>query len=183
MHCVHFCMGFRTGKIFPQRSTLSSLFWQAQCCATMLCVLSMLCTTTGRSPVQHCQGTSGVLERPCTVGGGGTPPPTPPDPPPMFEAESQILHRHLWRQEDLSLKISWSEFGGDQRGTLGGGGPSQAPLLSPFRPPPFYYIRIGHPPPPPAQGQMHYLWFAFVCFLIRSHPRPRANGVVLVRTW
>ena len=33
-------------------------------------------------------------------------------------------------------------------------------------------------PPPPAQDALmpdcgvHYLWFAFVCFLIRSHPPP-----------
>ena len=26
-------------------------------------------------------------------------------------------------------------------------------------------------PPPPSCG-VHYLWFAFVCFLIRSHPPP-----------
>ena len=26
------------------------------------------------------------------------------------------------------------------------------------------------PPPPPTYCGVHYLWFAFVCFLIRSHP-------------
>ena len=33
----------------------------------------------------------------------------------------------------------------------------------------------GAPPPPPQDCGVHYLWFAFVCFLIRSHPPPKTK--------
>ena len=80
-----------------------------------------------------------VLEWPYAVGGevgvpdgmshrAGTPLPTPPFPPPpllpfrCLRLTVKILLRRLRCQEDLIFKKFWPTFGGDRRGTLGGGG-------------------------------------------------------------
>ena len=116
----------------------------------------------------HCRGRgldpSDVLERPYTVGRGTSPDPPylpplgppPPLPPPlvMFEAESKFLLRRLRCQEDLGLKIFRPAFGGDHRGTLGGGGVRpNPPSPPPFRPPPPSNTSLLDPPnntqPPP----------------------------------
>ena len=92
------------------------------------------------------RGRSDVLEPPYTAGGaGGGYPPLPPLP--MFEADSQNFSSV---PRGFTLKIFWPAFGGDHRGTLGGGrGPSQTPL-----PPPLQTPIMGAPwlgPPPPLQ--------------------------------
>ena len=61
-------------------------------------------------------------------------PPPPPDPPPLLpfhclRLTAKILLRRLRCQEDLRFKI----LGGDERGTLGGGGvPAKPPAPRPF---------------------------------------------------
>ena len=98
---------------------------------------------------------SDVLERPYTAGGGGVPPLTPPSslpldplpplPPPlvMFEADSQSFASAPSVPRGFELHIFRPSFGGDLKGTIGGGRvrPNPPPPLCPFRPPP--------PPPPP----------------------------------
>ena len=43
-------------------------------------------------------------------------------------------------------------------------------------PPPRDALEGGDAPPPTPALMPDYLWFAFVCFLIRSHPPPRLQG-------
>ena len=70
-----------------------------------------------------------------TVGGGAPPPPPPPLP--MFEADSQISAsvpsvprgfrlQNLWSPYGPHF---WPAFGGDHRGTIGGGGSQPTPPL------------------------------------------------------
>ena len=74
-----------------------------------------------------------VLDRPYTGGeGGGTPPGHPPPPPPLLPFQclrltAKILLRRLRCQEDTLTKF-WRAFGGDHRGTPGGGGSPTAAL-------------------------------------------------------
>ena len=78
-----------------------------------------------------------VLERPYTAGGGGgtppwTRPPDPPRPPPpplsMFEAGIQNFAAAPSAPRRLKLDNLGPAFGGDHRGTLGGGGSQPTPL-------------------------------------------------------
>ena len=79
-----------------------------------------------------------VLERPSTAGGGGhTPPSSSPPPLPMFEAEADSQNFASVCAKRISA--FWPAFGGDHRGTLGGG------VSQPTPPPPLEYI----PAPPP----------------------------------
>ena len=68
-----------------------------------------------------------VVERPYTAGGGGAPPPPPTLP--MFEADSQNFASAPSVPRGFRLQNFWPAFGGDHRGTPGGGG-------SPANPPP-----------------------------------------------
>ena len=89
---------------------------------------------------------SDVLERPYTAGGGGggvTPPLPPPPPLPMFEADSQNFASV---PRGLKLKICLPAFGGDHRGTQGGG------VSQPTPPPPLQ----TPPPPPPRSNQRRF---------------------------
>ena len=120
---------------------------------------------------------SDVSEGPYTVGGGGVPPLTPPtslhlDPPPpplpfqCLRLTAQFLLRRLRCQEDLRFKIFRPPFGGDHRGTLGGGGgvrPNPFPPPSPLQtPPPPSPLQTPPPslptsdPPPPSPLQTHF---------------------------
>ena len=81
-----------------------------------------------------------VLYRPSTAGGGPPPPPLEPPFPVPFQClrlTAKILIR--W-QEDLRCKIFRPAFGGNHRGTLGGGGVPAKPLPPPPPLPPLYYI-------------------------------------------
>ena len=84
-----------------------------------------------------------VLERPYTAGGGGLPPPPgpplpPPSPLPMFETDSQNFASV---PRGFALKNLWPAFGGDHRGTRGGGGSQPNPFPSSDPPPPPLLIR------------------------------------------
>ena len=70
-------------------------------------------------------------------GGGGTPPP----PLPMFEADSQNFASTPSAPRAFKLENFRPAFGGDHRGTQGGG---KVPAKSPYPPPPF------RPPSPPS---------------------------------
>ena len=84
-----------------------------------------------------------VLERPYTVG----PPPPPLDPPPalpMFEADGQNFASTPLAPGGFKLKSFGPAFGGDHRGTQGGG------VSQPPPPPP-----LSEPPFPPSNTSLH----------------------------
>ena len=103
-------------------------------------------------PTDHCPCLrdvgSDVLERPYTAGGGGAPPPLDPPPPPplpMFEAGSQSFASAPSVPRGFTLQNFWPAFGGDHRGTLGGGGvPTKPPSPPPPSDPPSHPLLI-HP--------------------------------------
>ena len=122
-----------------------------------------------------------VLERSHTVGGGGKvpPPPGPPPPPlPMFEADSQNFASAPSVPRGFELTNFWPAFGGEHRGTLGGGGVPVNPPPPSDPPPPYGYIPAPHPHPstffrkssglPP---QRH------TCCRSLDRPRPRRRRV------
>ena len=110
-----------------------------------------------RSSIQSWYGPDGVardvLERPYAAG-GGVRPPGPPPPLPMFEADSQNFASVPSVPRGFTLQILRRAFGGDHRGTLGGGGvPANPPPPQP-NPMPVTrgYMRVLYPllyPPPP----------------------------------
>ena len=74
------------------------------------------------------------------------PPRTPPPPLPMFEVDSQKFGFGTFGAKRIEASKFWPAFGGDHRGTLGGGGvrPNPPPPPDPLHntPPPF-----SEPPP------------------------------------
>ena len=99
--------------------------------------------------VKVCPGD--VPGRPYPAGGGGggrAPPPSPPLP--MFEADSQTFASAPSVPRGFTLQNFRPAFGGDHRGTPGGGGgPSQTPLQTPPPSgPPFSYFPAPLSPGP-----------------------------------
>ena len=86
----------------------------------------------------------GVVGRPCAV---APPRPPPPPPLPMFEADSQHFASAPSVPRGFTIQNVRFTFGGDHRGTLGGGG---VPAKPPFTPPPF---PPSDPLPPPPFSQ------------------------------
>ena len=84
--------------------------------------------TERSDPTQHAEGRTGDCPGPCkgattrrNVTQGVAPPPPPPRLP-MFEADSQNFASAPSVPRGFELKNSGPGFGGDRRGTLGGGG-------------------------------------------------------------
>ena len=81
-----------------------------------------------------------MLEPPYTVGGRGVAPPAPhppldlppPSPLPMFEADSQIFASAPAAPRGFKLNNFRPAFGGDQRGTIGGGRSQPTPPPPPL---------------------------------------------------
>ena len=68
---------------------------------------------------------SDVLERPYAAGGARGTPPLPPPPLPMFEADCENFASAPSVPRGFNIENVRPAFGGDHRGTLGGGWASQ----------------------------------------------------------